>query len=82
MELPTGEEPQLATVSDAAKLKTDQPFFANAENGDKVLIYQTAKKAILYRPTTNKIIEVGPVTLDNTTSTVPTPTPTLTRNSN
>ena len=59
--LPTGETPTVATVSDLAPLK-DQPFFANAKVGDKVLIYATAKKAFLYDPVANKIVEVAPVT--------------------
>lgn len=59
MVLPQGEVPTAATVSDPAKLK-DQPFFANSISGDKVLIYTNAHKAILYRPSINKIIEVAP----------------------
>jgi hypothetical protein len=61
MELPAGEQPTLATVTDRAKLK-GQDFFESAQNGDKVLIYPKAKKAILYRPSIGKIIEVAHLT--------------------
>lgn len=60
IELPSGEQATLATVSDVTKLK-GQVFFSKAQNGDRVLIYEQSKKAILYRPSTNKIIEVGPI---------------------
>jgi len=62
MELPQDEEPTIATVADAEKLK-DQEFFKNSQNGDKVLVYTKTRKAILYRSSTNKIIDVAPVTL-------------------
>jgi len=58
--LPKNEEPTVATISDAEKLR-DQPFFANAKNGDKVLIYTKAQKAILYDPVKKIIIEVAPL---------------------
>lgn len=61
MELPK-EEPTVATVLEKNKLK-NQLFFVNAENEDKVLIFTQAKKAILYRPSENKIIEVAPITI-------------------
>jgi hypothetical protein len=63
VDVPTGEEPTIATVTDLDKLK-NQPFFAKAQNGDKVLIYPKAKKAILYRPSTNKVIEFSTITPD------------------
>lgn len=52
------ETPTVATVSDVTKL-SGQEFFAKAANGDKVIIFPKAQKAILYRPETNKIIEVA-----------------------
>lgn len=62
IDLPKDEIPTIATVSDKTKLAS-QPFFAKAENGDKVLIFNKAKKAIIYRPSINKIIEVSAITL-------------------
>ncbi len=60
MELPSDEIPTVATVLDKEKLK-DQSFFDKAENGDKLLAYTKAKQAILYRPSTNKIINIAPI---------------------
>lgn len=59
MDLPKDETPTVATVTDVNKLKAE-PFFVNAKNGDKVLIYQNAKKVILYSPSAKKIVNVGP----------------------
>ena len=58
--LPENETPTTATVTDPEKLK-DQPFFAHAQVGDKVLIYQKTNKAILWRPSTRKVIEVSSI---------------------
>lgn len=81
--LPKDEVPTIATVTDASKLK-DQPFFANAVNGDKVLIYVKSRQAILFRPSSNLIVAVAPVNIANNEATaVPTnsasksPTPTV-----
>lgn len=63
--LPKDEKPQVATVKDKDKLK-DQAFFDKAENNDITLIYSTAKLAILYRPSTNKIVNVSSVSIQNT----------------
>ncbi len=68
IQLPTDEEPTIATVMDKDKIK-DQPFFTSAENGDKVLLYVNAKKAILYRPSTNMVVEVAPIFTDTTGTT-------------
>lgn len=60
VKLPDGEEPTIATVNDLSKLEGQQ-FFANAVLGDKVLIFTKAKKALLFRPAENKVIEFAPL---------------------
>jgi hypothetical protein len=71
--LPTNETPTVAAVVDPAQLQS-QPFFAGAVKGDVVLIYTGAKKAILYDPVMNKIVEVAPITI-GAPSTAPSATP-------
>lgn len=56
IDVPKDEQPSLATITDVSKLK-DQPFFKKAENGDKLIVYNKAQKAILYRPSENKIVD-------------------------
>ncbi|MBI2020477.1 hypothetical protein HYS94_03570 [Candidatus Daviesbacteria bacterium] len=77
VELPAGEDPTVATVTDVERLR-EQPFFQRAENGDKVLIYTNAKKAILYRPSQNKVIDIAPINIGSPSAetTSPSPTPT------
>lgn len=65
IELPEEETPTMATVSDVSKL-ANQPFFKNAQNGDIVLIYNNAKKAILYRPSTKKVIDITTINVGAT----------------
>lgn len=62
--LPTGEEPTIAQVKDKSKL-TGQAFYKDAQNGDYIIIYTGAKVALLYRESTHKIINVGPVSVEN-----------------
>ena len=62
MTLPSDETPTLMTVTDKDKLKS-QAFFKDAENGDLLLIFPQAKKAIIYRESANKIINAGPIAI-------------------
>ncbi len=62
IDLPTGEIPTVATITDITKLQ-DQDFFKKAHNGDQVIIYTQAKKAYLYNPTLKKIIDVQPISV-------------------
>lgn len=59
MELPS-EKPSIVTITDREKLQ-NQTFFQKAENGDKIIIYEDAKRVILYRPKTKKIVDVAPL---------------------
>jgi hypothetical protein len=68
MDIPR-DKPIINTITNADTLN-NQLFFAKAKNGDKVLVFTT--RAILYRPSEDKIIEVAAVT-----PTTPTPTPSL-----
>jgi hypothetical protein len=69
MQLPTGETPTIANVTDASQAKQQSAFFDNAQNGDKVLMYVKAGEAILYRPGDNQIVLVAPLTFTNTGTT-------------
>lgn len=64
--IPTDETPTVATVSDPEALK-NQAFFVDAKKGYKVLIYSNAKKAILYDPVNDKIVNIAPLNMDATT---------------
>lgn len=60
--LPEGE-PTVAKVEDKDKLN-GQSFFSQAKNGDFVLIYTEAKLALLYREGLDKLVNVGPIAID------------------
>ncbi len=65
--LPTDEEPSVVTISDKTKL-ADQPFFKMAENGDVLFAYVNTKEAILYRPSTDQIIQVASINVSAETA--------------
>lgn len=72
--LPEDERPTVATISDIERLR-EQPFFARGKNGDRVLIYTSARKAILYDPVANKIVEVAPLNIGTGEEIPPPPEP-------
>lgn len=76
MDLPQGETPTVANVSDAEAAKKQSAFFNNARNGDRVLMYVKAGQAILYRPSTDKIVLVAPLTFSDTAAKTSTTTTT------
>lgn len=59
--LPEGEIPVLVKIEDKDKISKNQNFFEKTENGDMMLVYKEAKKAYLYRPSEDKLINMAPV---------------------
>lgn len=61
-DLPDDEKAVIASVQDVELLKKQYPgYFDKAEVGDKLLLYEKAALAILYRPKTNQLIRVSPL---------------------
>ena len=64
MIVPKGEEPAIFDVQDPAVLAKEQPFFAEAQKGDKLFVFSKSQKAVVYSPSRKIIVNVGPVTFD------------------
>lgn len=64
VQLPSDEVPTVATVADKTKLDNN-PFLNQAENGDMIVIYSQDGKAILYRPSEEKIIDMTRINISN-----------------
>lgn len=57
------ENPTLGTITDLDKIK-GQNFFIHAKLDDRVLIFPQAQRAVLYRPDTDRVIEIASVTIN------------------
>ena len=62
IDIPTDIEPTVATIIDVELLRTKNPFYDKAQNGDHLIV--TPNRAILYRASEHKIIDVAPVQLE------------------
>jgi hypothetical protein len=51
------EKPALSTIVDTSKL-SNPVLKARSQNGDKLLVYAQAKRLILFRPSTGKVIDM------------------------
>jgi len=58
------ETPVVTTIQDVTKFN-NQAFFKNAQNGDKLLLFAKAGRVVLYRPSTQKVIEFTNFTTSN-----------------
>jgi hypothetical protein len=67
MVLPAGD-PVLFKVNDEETMKKQQAFFKDTKNEDVLLVFQESSKAIIYRPSTKMIVNVGPINFDQNAS--------------
>ncbi|MDP3880703.1 MAG: hypothetical protein Q8Q32_00785 [bacterium] len=70
--LPEDEEPLVATIINVDELIAEQPFYQGASNGDILIIYGSVAKALIYDPRADRLVNVGPVEVQQDASaTVP-----------
>lgn len=65
IDIPTDPEPTVATIIDIDKLREASDFYQQADNGDHLII--TEKRAILYDPDRNIILDVVPISIRSDT---------------
>ncbi len=65
LQLPGGD-PSSFTIADKSRL-TNQMLASRVENGDTLFVYDAAKKVIVYRPSTKKVIDILSVESPKTT---------------
>lgn len=58
------ETPVIATIIKADQLIAEQKFYAGSKDGDYLMVFPTAQKAIIYRESENRLINVGPIIVD------------------
>jgi hypothetical protein len=68
--LPTTENPQIFMIENPALLVGQQAFFEGAIEGDRLIVYTNMGKAIIYSPARDIIVNMGPVTFDQSASLV------------
>ena len=64
MVLPEGQDPAVFNIEDPETLVAQQAFFKGAEQGDKLIVYPELSRAIIYSPKRDVIVNVGPITFD------------------
>ncbi len=55
------EDPAIFIIQDPESLIKQQPFFVGSQKDDRLLLYPKAGKAIIYSPSRNIIVNVGPI---------------------
>ena len=75
--LPKGELPEVLTINDAESAIKQQPSLVGVVNGDNILVYAKASKAVIYSPSRNIIVNVLPIFFQQDKGTDLQPTPNM-----
>ena len=62
--MPKNEEPAVLTVLEAKNI-TSSYLKDVAQDGDRILLYQKNKRVVVYRPSIDRIVDIGPVVIDS-----------------
>lgn len=65
MVVPADKDPVVAVINDVEMLAATQDFYVPAHNGDKLIMFQDSRKAVIYDEDDNRIVNVGPIYFDN-----------------
>ncbi len=68
IQLPKDEAPNIAVINNVEDVMKE-PFFAAARNNDVLIAYPHAGMAILYRPSDDILVNVGPIVTQQNTAT-------------
>ena len=55
------EEPTVVTITNAKEAAAQQAFYAGSLDGDKLLVFPQAQKAVIYSPSRKILVNVGPI---------------------
>ncbi len=66
------ETPVIATIIKAEELIAEQKFYVGSKDGDYLIVFPTAQKALIYREKEDKLINVGPIIIDQPATTTQT----------
>jgi hypothetical protein len=62
------EEPIIATIAESEKFAQEQAFYQGTIDGDKLIIFAKSRRAIIYSPSRNIIVNSGPFVINNPTT--------------
>lgn len=65
------ERPVTATINNASQVKSEQAFYRDVQDGDMLIIFPTTARALIYRPSTDMIINAGPFVMQGRDTVTP-----------